>query len=298
MKRFKRPIYALMALIMGFTSCKKENSLATTDTSNASEIAVAASESTSSTATSADTLYIVQPCARGSNRNAIAEASLPGSITTFLTSNYSGYTFNKAFTINNSSGTTTGYVVIIYYNDKPVGIEFDSSGNFVKVLEQREKGDLNGHGWHHGGRFEHRDGRQRDTVALNALPSLILAQMTANYGGDTLLKAFKNKDSSYAVVSKNNGLFATVFDPEGNFTKRVQLSSKSGNCQGIEQSALPASALAYLDNTYPNYVFKKAFSITGNVTVTGYVVLIDANNTKYALEFDGSGNFVKVKTIY
>jgi hypothetical protein len=31
--------------------------------------------------------------------------------------------------------------------------------------------------------------------------------------------------------------------------------------------------------------------------VKGFVVVIDANNTKYAVEFDAAGNFVKAKTI-
>jgi hypothetical protein len=32
--------------------------------------------------------------------------------------------------------------------------------------------------------------------------------------------------------------------------------------------------------------------------VKGYVVFIDANNTKYAVEFDAAGNFLRAKTIH
>jgi Putative beta-lactamase-inhibitor-like, PepSY-like len=291
----ERGIYLVMGAALGLSSCKKELSTVGTDTSTASTIAVAASSSVSGTTT--DSIYILQPCARGSQRDSIAESSLLPAITTYLTNNYSGYTFLKAFSIVNSSGTITGYAVIVYFNNKPVGIEFDSNGNFVKVLEQREKGDLDGRGWHHGGRFEDRDGLQKDSIALTALPTAVQSYMSSNFSTDTLLKAYKNRDSGYVVLSKNSGLFATVFDANGNFIKRVQLPSGLGNVQGITQSSLPATALSYLDSTYPNYVFKKAFVLLDNGVPKGYVAFIDANNTKYAVEFDASGNFVNAKTV-
>jgi hypothetical protein len=165
-------------------------------------------------------------------------------------------------------------------------------------LEQRERGDLNGTGHHRGGRFEHRDGLHRDTIAIAALPSAIINYFATNYSTDTLVKAFKGKDSSIVIISKNGGVYATIFDANNNFVKREQLPVKSGSCISVEQSALPSAALNYLTQTYPNYVFDKAFSITNNGSIVGYVVVIDANNTKYAVLFDPSGNFVKAKTIF
>jgi hypothetical protein len=228
----------------------------------------------------------------------MSQSALPSVVTAYLTVNYQGYGFNKAFALTNSSSAITGYVVVIYYNNKPVGLQFDSTGAFVKVLEQREKDDLNGPGFHHGGRFEHRDGQQKDSIALSALASSITAYLSANYATDTLIKAFRNRDSSIVVLSKNNGLFATVFSATGSFVKRVSLPSKQGNCLSIGLADLPSIAANYLSQTYPNYVFEKAFSISQNGTVKGYVVVIDANNTKYAVEFDAAGNFVSAKTIH
>lgn len=300
-KAFQRSVYLLISVTIGFTSCKKENSASNTtvsETTTSSTIAVAASSSTDATTASTDSVYLVQPCARGSKRDSIAEANLPSGTTTYLTTNYAGYTFRQAYAIKNSSGSVTGYVVVIYYNDKPVGLEFDSSGNFVKVLEQREKGDLQGPGWHHGGRFEGRNGMGKDTVALTSIPSAILSYMSSNFSSDTLVKAVKNRDSSYVIFSVNNGLFATTFDASGNFLKRIDLPSKAGKVVGIAQSGLPANALTYLTNTYPNYVFEKAFVLTISSTDKRYVVIIDANNTKYAVGFDASGNFIAVKAIY
>jgi hypothetical protein len=189
-------------------------------------------------------------------------------------------------------------VVVIYYNSNPVGLQFDSSGTFVKVLEQREKGDLNGAGWHNGGRFEHRDGRQRDTIAFSALSATITSYLATNYATDTLVRAFRNRDSSIVVISKNNGLYATVFTTTGTFVSHEALPSKPGALQSIELTAVPSTAASYLAQTYPNYVFEKAFSVIQNGVVRGYVVVIDANNTKYAVLFDANGSFVKAKTIH
>lgn len=283
-------------------SCNKNdlNSQGSSSISSSNTIAVAASSTTSTATTtgSTDSVYLVQPCQRHEHRDSIAQSSLPSPVTSYLSTNYNGYSFAKAFALKNGSSAITGYVVVIYYNNNPVGLQFDGSGNFVKVLEQREKGDLDGPGWHHGGRFEHRDGLHRDTIALSALPSAITSYLATNYASDTLVKAFRSRDSSIVVLSKNNGLYATVFTAAGTFIKRDQLPTEHGTIQGIDLLGLPSTAANYLSQTYPNYVFEKAFSFSLGGVLKGYVVVIDANNTKYAVEFDASGNFVRAKTIH
>jgi hypothetical protein len=297
----KGSFYALSALAFAITSCSKEVDNGSTAVNASDAIAVLASGSASVSGTlrtAADSVYIMQSCTRREKREIVPESSLPSGITEYLTTNYAGYTFNKAFAIKSADLATTGYVVVIYYNDKPVGLQFDVNGTFVKVLEQREKGDFQGRGWHHGGRFDGREGKFKDTVALSALPSAVTSYITANYVGDTLVKAFKNRDSTLVVISKNNGLYATIFDASYVFQSRIQLPAKGGKHQDIAQSALPAAVQTYLQTTYPNYVFGKAFSITIGGTLKGYVVILDANNTRYAVAFDASGNFVQAKTIY
>ncbi len=132
-----RSFYALTFLAFLFSSCNKDTTGSSESTNVLPTIAVAASLSASVSAAASDSVYILQPCPRGSQRNSISESVLPSTVSNYLASNYSGYTFNKAFAIISKAGTTTAYVVIVYYNDNPVGIEFDSSGNFVRVLEQR-----------------------------------------------------------------------------------------------------------------------------------------------------------------
>lgn len=291
--------FCALSIASIIVSCNKNDvsNSGASSISASNTIAVAAS-STSGVAGTTDSIYLVQPCQRHEHRDSIAESALLSSITSYLSSNYGGYIFAKAFALENSSSAITGYVVVIYYNNNPVGLQFDSSGNFVKVLEQREKGDLDGPGFHHGGRFEHRDGLHRDTIAFSALPSAITSYFAANYPTDTLVKAFQNRDSSIIVLSKNNGVYATVFTSAGVFIKRDQLPTEHGTIQNIDLAALPSVAANYLAQTYPNYVFEKAFSFSLNGTLKGYVVIIDANNTKYAVEFDASGNFVRAKTIH
>jgi hypothetical protein len=149
-------------------------------------------------------------------------------------------------------------------------------------LEQREKGDLNGRGWHDGSRFGDRGHPSLDSVSLSALPAAITQYLQDNYSIDTLLKACVNHDSSFAILSHSNGLFPTIFSANGTFIARKELTHGPGNCDPIAQADLPLALLSYLDSSYPGYVFKKAFTQMVNGAVESYVVFINANNTKYA----------------
>ncbi|MCW3110952.1 MAG: hypothetical protein JWQ09_5458 [Segetibacter sp.] len=294
-------LLSLSLLLLAFASCKKDASLETDTTASVSQSVIAATQAiavSARTSASGDSVYVVGTCAPHHHTDSIAFGSLPSAVSVYLAANYSGYIFQKAYTDKDSSGNIAGYVVIIQYNGKPVGLKFDASGVFVKVLEQREGRDLaGGHGFHQGGHFDDRDGMKRDTIALSALPAAITTYFASNYAQDTLVRAFKGKDSSIVVLSINNGAYATVFDANATFVKRAALPAHPGRPTSIAQDALPAATLTYLSTTYPNYVFKYAFAIKANRAVVGYAVFIDANATKYAIEFDASGNFLKAVTI-
>ncbi|MFM9020572.1 MAG: hypothetical protein ACKOOA_04525 [Sediminibacterium sp.] len=297
---------ALLATIISFSSCQKDfsgalpnpnnNTSATNNTSGA--IAIALNGSSQSNGSSTDSVYVVHECEKGLKRDSIAFTSLPAAVQTYLSSTYSGFTPLKAFVIKDTLGNVKGYIAIIRFNDKPVALEFKADGTFKKVLEQREKGDLSGSGWHLGGLFEDRDGKCKDTVALNDIPQGIRAYMTSNYPGDTLMKAFKTKGGVFVLISKNNGAFATLFNKNGGFEKRVALPAKDGELVNIAQSGLPAVILNFLSATFPNYVFNKADVLKSNGTVLGYLVLINANNTRYAVAFDAAGKFLAKKVIH
>jgi hypothetical protein len=298
---------ALFAVIL--SACNKTSDAISTDTTKSAsstaiatatgDILIAASAtSSSSTTTSAtkDSVYLMHACPAGLRPDTVAFSALPAAISTYLTTNYSGYTFQKAFKVTDKAGTLTGYVVVVNYNSKPVGLKFDASGTFVQVLEQRERPDHDGVGWHLGGRFDNRNGKHPDTIAVSALPAAIKSYFTANYSTDTLLHAVVTKDTSYIVFSANKGLFATAFTSKLVFSKRIQLYPRPIKTP-VLQANLPAAISTYLTTTYAGYVFDKAFAEKVSGVITKYVVLIDASGTRYAVQFDATGAFVKSTTI-
>jgi hypothetical protein len=296
-------ILLFSTIMISMVSCSKElsspssNTTGPTTTSTSSTIAVATDSS------GTDSVYILQRCDRGFFRDSLAASALPDSVNSYLQASYTGYVFVEAFVIKDSAGTVGGYVVIISFNGKPVGLLFDASGHFQIVLEQRERGDISGPGWHHGGRYGDRDHTHRDTLAITALPAAIRTYMNSNYPSDTLLQALLNRDSSILVISENDGLFANLFTSAGVFVKRVSIlppvvSLNLPVVKNITQDSLPAAGLTYLTTTYPNYVFESAQSVTVRDQLQGYVAIIDANNTKYAVWFDASGKMIVTMSIW
>ena len=296
-------ILLMSMLILLIAACNKELSGTGSSASSPVTSSTSATIAVAVDSASKDSVYFLQQCNSGYYRDSIAASALPDTVTSFLANNYAGYLFKTAFEIKDSAGTVGGYVVIISFNGKPVGLLFDATGNLQKVLEQREWGDINGDGWHHGGRFDDRDGKHRDTIPLSSLPSAVSSYMSSNYPSDTLIRAYRNRDSSQFIISKNDGLFATLFSSSGVFVKRVSLAPHGLSfdqpvIEPVTQDSLPAVDLTYLTNTYPNYVFENALSVTVGNQLQGYNVIIDANNTKYAIWFDASGNVIATVTVW
>ncbi|WP_395802245.1 PepSY-like domain-containing protein [Daejeonella sp.] len=299
--QLKGALLLLSIALLSLGSCKKDSMSIDNELEFAKLEAITIS-STSALGNSygnSDSLYAMEACKKGNKKSPIELATLSSSITNYLTTNYAGFTFQKAFQITNqTSAAVDSYVVVIQFNSKPVALKFDAAGAFVKVLELREGRNMKGRGgWHAGGLFDHRDGKQRDTLAISAIPSAIKTYMSTTYSADTIVHAFVNKDQSIIVISKNVNYFATAFSISNTFLKRHQLPAFPGKGMSIAASALPAVSTSYLTTTFPNYVFKKAFEIKANGVVKAYLVLIDANLTKYAIHFDATGAFVKASTI-
>ena len=139
-------VTGLIAGAIAFTACNKgeSNIASSAESITDSDIAVAATDST----VSKDSVYFKHECGNGSTRDSIAESALPAGVATYLETNYPEYTFAKAFSVMDSADAVTGYVAAIYYNDEPVAVEFDASGEFVRVLERR------GFGTHRGGKHD------------------------------------------------------------------------------------------------------------------------------------------------
>lgn len=300
--QIKSALLLLSVALLSLGSCKKDSMSLDNELEFAKLEAITIASTSalgSSNSGSPDSLYAMEACKKGNKKTPIELAALSSSITTYLNANYAGFTFQKAYQISNqTTAAVDSYVVVIQFNSNPVALKFDSTGAFAKVLEIREGRNMKGRGgWHAGGFFSHRDGKQRDTLAISAIPSAIKTYMSTNYAADTVVYAFVNRDQSIIVISKNVNYFATVFNSSNSFIKRHQLPSFPGKGMSIAASALPASSTSYLTSTYPNYVFKKAFEIKANGVVKAYLVLIEANLTKYAIHFDANGAFVKASTV-
>jgi hypothetical protein len=148
MKRKLLPVLVILCITLYvIESCQKNSGTSTSSESLAAAISslqAIAVGSTSSSASALDSIYVINTCSSNSTKDTIAFNSLPSAVTDYLAANYAGYTAQKAFTVADSSGTPAGYIVIIQYNNGPVGLKFDASGNFVTVLQQKLGRDLEG----------------------------------------------------------------------------------------------------------------------------------------------------------
>ena len=291
----------LLSVLCIMSSCKKDaGSTSTTSTiTSTGTIAIASLASTTTTGTT-DSVYLVNCFSRHSKKDTVAASALPAAITTYLTTNYSGYTFAKAYKITDSTSVVTNYIVVIKYNSSYVGLKFTAAGTFVSVLEQMAGVDMKGKGpgWHEGGPFSNRDGKHKDTIALSAIPSVVKTFFTTTYPSDTLLHASITSDSTYILISKNVELYATAISASGVLIKRIQAEQHGGKHAAVTAASLPAAITTYLTTTYPAYVLDKAFSVSIGDIVSGYDVFITANSTHYVVTFDASGTFVKAKVIH
>ena len=304
--KFFLKLSSLLAVLFFVTSCTKNDSSSVTPalaTDQFITTAVTDGNGQGGGHDSVCVMYDKNEFPHGAHKDSIAVSALLPAITTYLTTTYAGYTFTKAYKISDNTGVLKGYVVIINYNGKPVALSFDATGVFKSVLEQRERGDVggpdghDGPGGHDGGRFGDRGHDGRDTISLIALSASVKSYLKVTYPTDTLVKAFSDNNNTI-VITQNNGLYVNTFTAAGVFVSRVLITHIHGIEVSVAQTALPVKALAYLTATYPNYVFTAAESVTVNGVLQGYEVVINANNTRYALEFDATGTFMSVKVIH
>jgi hypothetical protein len=247
-----------------------------------------------------DSIYMVN-CfpPHGNKPDSVAFSALPTAIGTYLSANYSGYTFTKAYKVD-SAKVLVSYVVVIKYNGLFVGLKFTSTGTFVNVLEQKDGANMGGggKGWHPGGPFCDRGGIQHDTIAIASVPAAVLTYFTTTYPTDTLLHAYKTPDTTYILISKDTVLYATNISATGTLIKRLKIEQKGGKHTEIAAASLLSAITTYLTTTYPGYVFDKAYVESNKTGVIGYHVFITVNSTNYEVGFDATGAFVKAVTIH
>ena len=211
MKRYTTFKNALLIVSMGIltlSACKKDNVLSLDDELQLVKleaITISSTSAVSGSGNATDSLYAMDACKKGNKKTRVEQSSLSASIKTYISANYPGNTFLKAYQISNqTSSVIESFVVVVQFNEKPVAIKFDASGIFLKVLEIREGRNMKGKGgWHAGGLFDNRDGKHRDTLAISAIPLAIKSYMLSTHPADTLVHAFVNKDQSIILISRN-----------------------------------------------------------------------------------------------
>ena len=301
------PCLVMLSTLSIFSSCKKDLTTASTAATKTTTVTSATLIADGAIALASrdsagvkDSIYLVNCFPLKGLKDTVAFSALPASVGTYLTANYAGYTFVKAYEILNSAKVIDSYVVVIKYNGIFIGLKFSTTGTFVSVIEQQDGANMNGggRGWHPGGPFCDRGGVQHDTIAIASIPKAVLTYFSDTYPADTLLHAYKTPDTTYILISKDTVLYATNISAKGTLIKRFRIEPQGGRHTEITAAELLPVISTYLTTTYPAYVFDKAYTENSRTVIIGYHVFITVNNTNYEVGFDATGTFVKAITIH
>ncbi|MES2516512.1 MAG: hypothetical protein V4585_00310 [Bacteroidota bacterium] len=217
---------------------------------------------------------------------AVTQANLLTAISTYLTTNYAGFTFVDAYS-KSVSGVITGYDVNIILNSTPYHIDFDTAGAFVSVNSAGRKGKID------------------QTIAIVTQTNLLAAITTylnTNYAGFTFLNAYSETSNStltgYDVnITFNSVNYHVTFDATGTFvsvgTRKVKTATTN---VPVAQADLLATISTYLNTNYAGYTFVNAYSEAVSGVIANYDVNITSNTVTYHVVFDATGVFVSVGT--
>lgn len=145
----------------------------------------------------------------------VAVASLPSSITTYVSTKYPGATIKKA---GKDTKTNELVVFIMTADSKPVVLIFKADGTFVKEMAPKE-GHAQGDTLHHKG-----DHAPLTDIAVASLPAKITTYITAQYPKATIKKAGKDTKTNEIVVfilTADNKRIVLIFAADGTFKKAV-----------------------------------------------------------------------------
>lgn len=220
----------------------------------------------------------------------ITADQLPAAATTYLTTNYAGYTLVQAVQGTDRMGATF-YAVVIEQNGVRYHLHFDANGAFVASK---------------GGHGPGPNDANETTITADKLPAAITTYLNTTYSGYTLVQAEQAADTAgvvmyyETVITYNGKTFQLNFDATGNLLKGGK-GDKGGPGGGhpmgtaLTADQLPAAITTYLTTNYAGYTFGRAEQGTTRDGVTIYAVMITQNSTKYFLLFDANGAFISVR---
>ena len=217
MKKSKIAFAAVLMAITGFlllmNACQKEdmtNSIEDDEVVVSDFLKMSTSADNTVTCSRGDSL----PDSLGRHRRhhiditEIDVATLPAAVNSYVAANYAGATINKAGT--DSLGYF--YVKVLKADGSYVGLLFDASGTFIKLIHR-------GH-----------DGKKGTVVSSSALPAAITTYIAANYATATFKKAELEDDNTYKVilVQADGSFIGLAFDANGNFVSTISVKDKHG----------------------------------------------------------------------
>ncbi len=193
-----------------------------------------------------------RPGFRCMHGDSIDIASLPQSISDYITANYPNESIVRAVTKPNG-----GYAVKL--SDDTV-LLFNADGEFFDECGDRPGGGHGGHGGHGGGQGGPNGGcALGDTIDIASLPTTVTDFVTANYTGETVTVAVVKPSGKFGVELSNGTVL--LFTADGTFIRECDgtpVGPHHPHGQAIDPSALPQAALDYVAANYPAATIERA----------------------------------------
>ena len=210
-------------------------------------------------------------------------ATLPATVTSYISTSYVGATVNYAAT--DDAGN---FLVAITLNSDRKALLFNADGTFNRELSLRGGGRGHGHG--HG----HRGNRDSLTaVAVANLPAAITSYITTNYASATITAAALDATRGYFVmITQNSQRQTLLFNADGTFNQAIVRGLK-GNYTAVAASALPAAITNYITTNYAGATIRAAGT---NTTGQFKVIVQPTTGRSVELLFAADGTFVQART--
>jgi hypothetical protein len=216
---------------------------------------------------------------------AVTQANLLSAISTYLTTNYAGYTFVNAYS-EAVNGVISAYDVNITLNSIPYHVVFNATGVFVSVNS--------------AGKGQGKINQTIATVAQADLLATIKTYLNTTYAGYTFINAYSETSNSvltgYDVnITYNAVNYHVTFDATGAFVSVGTRKAKTATTNvPVAQADLLAAISTYLTTNYAGYTFVNAYSEAVSGVIANYDVNITSNAVTYHVVFDAKGVFVSV----
>jgi hypothetical protein len=209
-------------------------------------------------------------------------AMLPTTVSTYITTNYAGYT-NQFVSLVKTSGVLTGYVANLVNGVQHVAARFDASGSFVKALPLPA---------HIGVEF---DVFQTDTVAISTLPTALQAYLTAN-NTYNVQRIFTETDGSNTIIATQGtnayALLYTTATPTA--LSVINLGAIDFTTPNPDITTLPANIATYISQNYNGATIERVLTGECSGGNNNYTIVFKKDTAQYAAEFDSTGAFMSV----